>query len=90
MASILVTGGTGTRGRPVARRLSRDGHDVRVPRRRVVWPRIPRSVARAFLDGGTQAPRNRFGTTAAADVTSDRIAGGERVGGVERFEEDGR
>ncbi|MGW1539603.1 SDR family oxidoreductase [Streptomyces sp. NPDC002309] len=30
MTTILVTGGTGTLGRPVAERLSADGHDVRV------------------------------------------------------------
>ncbi|TGB14303.1 NAD(P)H-binding protein [Streptomyces sp. MZ04] len=34
MTTILVTGGTGTLGRPVVERLSADGHDVRVLSRR--------------------------------------------------------
>ena len=40
MATVLVTGGTGTLGRRVVRRLASDGHDVRVLSRQP-HPRVP-------------------------------------------------
>ncbi|RKS06457.1 uncharacterized protein YbjT (DUF2867 family) [Nocardiopsis sp. Huas11] len=59
-------------------------------RRRVVSPRVPGGVVRAFADGGNLVPGNRFGTIAFKDFVAERVEGGERGRKTERFEEDER
>ncbi|MET8982377.1 NAD(P)H-binding protein [Streptomyces sp. NPDC004539] len=50
MATILVTGGTGTLGRPVVERLRADGHEVRVLSRRGPEHPVDLSVGGPALD----------------------------------------
>lgn len=65
MATILVTGGSGTLGAHVVTRLRGKGHDVREqrgrPRRTLRLP-LPGATARAFRQGLNTCPDRKVGT----------------------------
>jgi len=85
MATILVTGGTGTLGRPLVTRLRSDGHEVRVLSRRGPEHPVDLSVGGAALDTAlagvdtvvhcASSPRGGDETAARNLLTAVRRAG---------------
>jgi uncharacterized protein YbjT (DUF2867 family) len=67
--------------------LARTYHEAHGLRRRVVSPRVPGRVARAFAAGGNLVPRNRFGTIPFGDFVAERAEGAESVERAERSAE---
>ncbi|MHC5908080.1 SDR family oxidoreductase [Streptomyces sp. S6] len=85
MATILVTGGTGTLGRPLVARLRADGHEVRVLSRRGPEHPVDLSVGGPALDTAltgvdtvvhcASSPRGGDETAARNLITAARRAG---------------
>jgi uncharacterized protein YbjT (DUF2867 family) len=70
--------------------LARTYHEAHGLRRRVVSPRVPGRVARAFAAGGNLVPQNRFGTIPFGDFVAERAEGDESAERAERSAEDER
>lgn len=83
MATILVTGGTGTLGRPLVHRLLDDGHDVRsLSRRPHTGTELPRPRSYAVdLRDGTGLPEALAGVDAIVHCASAPAGGDMEAAG---------